>query len=149
MSYNETRAQQEEERPLFFPGKNKAMKRHELFVYYGLFFSIRTFFFPCHVETCMWLTMNTYSNCTSLLIQYKPIFLENTRLFISGRHFLPLPRLSWNILPIPILINIHLKLNILHIVNSISLTQSLIIQTVQVSHMHKHNFSVPNSVSVK
>ena len=60
MACNDSRAQQEE-RPLFFPGRTQPVKSHELFVYYHppyfLFPSIKVFFLPCCVGTCIWLTM--------------------------------------------------------------------------------------------
>ena len=61
MPCDDSRAQQEEERLLFFPGKESANEKPWTLLCYNLpnflFLPTKVFSCPCHVGTCMWLAM--------------------------------------------------------------------------------------------
>ena len=91
MPCDHSRAQQEEERILFFPDKYWASEKlWTLFsVALPASFSSVSAFFPCPEGTSMLLARVADLNCNSLLTPNKPIFAGEISggLLISGQHF--------------------------------------------------------------
>ena len=77
----------------YFLARSQPMKSHGLLIYCSslnfFILPIKSFSFPCHAGTWMWLTMFSDLKCNSLLISNKPTFAEEISgsLFVSGQHF--------------------------------------------------------------